>query len=143
MEAEERFRIKKRYVALALAAAVLIVVGVVVLVFLFMRWAGAAPGEGRLVVAVLRGDMGAEEAVTEIIISRMAREGNVPPEELAALTRELRPISRELPALSEGEKHKLAMLIRKSVEDGRLTDDEVRAVRDYSYRSARDGDARP
>jgi hypothetical protein len=45
--------------------------------------------------------------------------------------------------LSEGEKEKLAMLIRAAVEDGHLTDDEIAAIREYSYRSARDGNAKP
>ncbi len=143
MEAEGRFRIKRRYVIVALAVVVAAVVVVAVLVFLFVRWAGGDSEESRLVVGVLRGRLDAEEAATEIIIRRMAREANVPAAELEALTRELRPISRDLPALSEGEKHKLAMLIRKSVADGRLTADEVQAIRGYSYRSARDGDGRP
>lgn len=94
-------------------------------------------------LAVIRGEKGTELAVTEIIVDRLARKAGVPADETAALKRELVPISEELPRLSEGEKEKLAMLIRGSIEDGRLTDDEIAAIRDYSYRSARDGNAKP
>ena len=96
-----------------------------------------------LVLEVIRGEKGAELAVTEFIVGRMARKAGVPAEETAALKRELGPISEELPRLSEGEKEKLAMLIRAGMEDGHLTDDEIAAIREYSYRSARDGNAKP
>jgi hypothetical protein len=55
----------------------------------------------------------------------------------------MQPIARELPLLSEGEKHKLAMVIREAAADGRVTPDDLARIREYSSRSARDGDARP
>lgn len=144
MEEEAQPGLSKRSVLVAAAVVALFIVSVVVAgVIAFVRWTGSPYAAGRVVREVLRGERGAEEAVTEIIIDRMAREANVPPDEVAALKRELGPISRDLPALSEGEKHKLAMLIRKSVEDGRLEEEEVAAIRDYSYFSARDGNAKP
>jgi hypothetical protein len=96
-----------------------------------------------VILSVIRGEKDAELAVTEVIVDRLARKAGVPADETAALKRELGPISEELPRLSEGEKEKLAMLIRGSIEDGRLTEGEIAAIRDYSYRSARDGNAKP
>jgi hypothetical protein len=96
-----------------------------------------------LILAVIRGDKDAELAVTEFIADRLARKAGLPADETAALKRELEPISKELPFLSEGEKQRLALLIRQGMADGRLTDDELAAIRDYSYRSARDDDAKP
>jgi hypothetical protein len=98
---------------------------------------------GYELVRVLRGEMPAEEFITEAIIERMAKKAGVPPAEVAALKRELGPISRDLPRLSEGEKEKLANLIRGAIEDGRVTEDELAAIRLYSYRSARDGNIKP
>ena len=96
-----------------------------------------------LILAVIRGDKDAELAVTEVIADRLAREAGLPADEAAALKRELEPISKELPLLSEGEKQRLALLIRQSMADGRVTDEELAAIRAYSYRSARDDDAKP
>ena len=87
--------------------------------------------------------MPAEEFITEAIIDRMAKKAGVPPGELAALKRELGPITRDLPRLSEGGKGKLANLIRGAIEDGRITDDELATIRLYSYGSARDGNVKP
>jgi hypothetical protein len=98
---------------------------------------------GYELLRVVRGEMPPEEFITEAIIDRMANKAGVPPDERAALKRELGPISRDLPRLSEGEKEKLANLIRDAVEDGRVTDDELATIRLYSYRSARDGNVKP
>lgn|GEM_PF-1746304 len=118
----------------ALAAAALIWFG---------RAAGDPASTGYQLLQVIRGQKPAEEWVTEAVVDRLARKAGVPPGEVAALKRELGPISAELPRLSEGEKQKLATLIRSAMEDGRITDDELAVIRDYSYRSARDGNAKP
>lgn len=127
--------------ALVLASAVLALVAAALI------WLGRAaddPGSaGYELVRVIRGEIPAEEFLTEVIIGRMAKKAGVPSGEVAALKRELGPISRDLPRLSEGEKEKLATLIRSAIEDGRVTEDELAAIRSYSYRSARDGNAKP
>jgi hypothetical protein len=96
-----------------------------------------------LALQVLRGEKDAELAATEFIAGRLARRAGVPADETAALQRELDTLSKELPRLSEGEKERLAQLVRAGVNDGRVTDDELAALRDYSYKSARDGDIKP
>ncbi len=110
-------------------------------------WFGRAVDDptsaGYGLLRVIRGETPAEVFITEAIIERMAKKAGVPPDEVAALKREMGPISKDLPRLSEGEKEKLATLIRGAVEDGRVTDDELAAIRSYSYRSARDGNAKP
>jgi len=129
-------------------AAIVVAAGAV---FIVAAWAAIVLNRGAddpastayLVLEVIRGEKDAEFAVTEFIVDRLARKAGVPAEETAALKRELVPISEELPRLSEGEKEKLAMLIRADIEDGHLTDDEIAAIREYSYRSARDGNAKP
>jgi hypothetical protein len=126
---------------LVLAGAVLALVAATLI------WLGRAADDptstGYEVLRVVRGEIPAEEFITEIVIDRMGKKAGVPPNEVAALKRELGPISAELPRLSEGEKEKLATLIRTAIEDGRVTDDEVAAIREYSYRSARDGNVKP
>ncbi|NIT35639.1 MAG: hypothetical protein GTN49_03925 [candidate division Zixibacteria bacterium] len=120
------------------------VAALVVLALLWVNRAANDPASrGYRLLQVVRGEKPAEEWVTEVIIGRLAKKADLPPEQVAALERELGPISRDLPWLSEGEKHKLAALIQASIEDGRLTDDEIAAIREYSYRSARDGNAKP
>ena len=129
-------------IAVIIAAGVALVLAAGVGIILH-RGADDPTSTAFLVLEVIRGEKGAELAVTEFIVDRLARKAGVPAEETAALKRELGPISEELPRLSEGEKEKLAMLIRADIEDGRLTEDEIAAIREYSYRSARDGNAKP
>jgi hypothetical protein len=105
--------------------------------------AGDPASFGYGLLSVIDGRKSAEQWVTEIIVGRLAAEAGVPPEEAAALEREMGPISEELPRLSEGEKSKLAALIRDAVADGEVTPEELTALREYSYRSARDGNAKP
>jgi hypothetical protein len=105
--------------------------------------AGDPTSTGYELLRVVRGEMPPEEFITEAIIDRMAKKAGVPPDELAALKRELGPISRDLPRLSEGEKQKLANLIRGAVEDGHISDEELATIRLYSYGSARDGNVKP
>lgn len=143
MNSEDRVRSRR-----GCLVAVIIAGGAVLVL---AAWAAIALNRGAddpsstayLVLEVIRGEKGAELAVTEFIVDRLARKAGVPAEETAALKRELGPISEELPRLSEGEKEKLAMLMRAGMEDGRLTDEEIAAIREYSYRSARDGNAKP
>jgi len=143
MNSEDRVRSRRGcLVAVIIAAGALLVLAAGVGIILH-RGADDPSSTAYLVLEVIRGEKGAELAVTEFIVGRMARKAGVPAEETAALKRELGPISEELPRLSEGEKEKLAMLIRAGMEDGHLTDDEIAAIREYSYRSARDGNAKP
>jgi hypothetical protein len=129
------------YAAIAVAG---VVVALVVVTLLWVNRAANDPASrGYRLLQVVRGEKPAEEWVTEVIIGRLAKKADLPPEQVAALERELGPISKDLPRLSEGEKHKLATLIRTSIADGRLTDEEIAAIREYSYRSARDGNAKP
>jgi hypothetical protein len=107
------------------------------------RGAGDPTSTAYLALQVLRGEKDAELAATEFIAGRLARRAGVPADETAALQRELDTLSKELPRLSEGEKERLAQLVRAGVNDGRVTDDELAALRDYSYKSARDGDIKP
>lgn len=116
---------------------------VVVTLLWVNRAANNPTSRGYRLLQVVRGEKPAEEWVTEVIIGRLAEKADLPPEQVAALERELGPISKDLPRLSEGEKHKLATLIRTSIADGRLTEEEIAAIREYSYRSARDGNAKP
>ena len=113
----------------------------------FVIWVGISARDetsmGYQILNVVRGKASAEDLVTRIIIRRLAEKAHVPPSETAKLEREIGTISGDLPYLSEGEKHKLAMLIRESMTDGRLTDAEIAQVKEYSYRSARDKDAKP
>jgi hypothetical protein len=125
------------------AAAAVVVIAVVAGVVWLARGAGDPNRVEHRLLAVLRGEGNAEEFVTEVIVRRMADEAGVPPAEADRLEREMAPLSRDLPYMSEGEKHKLAMMIRHSIEDGRVTDEELRMIRDYGYRAARDGDAKP
>ena len=127
--------------ALVLASAVLALIAATLI--WFGRAADDPTSTGYELLRVVWGEIPAEEFITEAIIERMAKKTGVPPEEVAALKRELGPISRDLPRLSEGEKEKLATLIRSAIEDGRVTEDELAAIRLYSYRSARDGNAKP
>ncbi len=129
-------------VGVIVVAGVVLVSAVVVGVWLYLAAKNPA-STGYELLRVARGEMPAEQLLTEIVVSRMARRAGVPADEAAALEREVGPISRDLPNLSEGEKEKLAKLIRGAIEDGRVTDDELTAIREYSYRSARDGDAKP
>jgi len=128
--------------ALGVAAAAVVIVVVAGVVWL-ARGAGDPNSTEHGLLDVLRGQANAEEFVTEVIVRRMADEAGVPPAEADRLEREMAPLSRDLPYMSEGEKHKLAMIIRHSIEDGRVTDEELRMIRDYGYRAARDGDAKP
>jgi len=143
MEHELQPGARRRLFIAAVAVGVAAVISLCVGVFCAARWTGDAAGAGHDLLLVLRGEKNAEEWITEIIIERMAYEAHLPPAEAAALKREMEPISDELPLLSEGEKHKLAMLLRKSVADGRLTTVEIATIRAYSYSAAHDGDARP
>ena len=127
--------------ALVLAGAELALVAAALI--WFGRAADDPTSTGYELLRVIRGETPAEEFITEAIIGRIAKKAGVPPDEVAALKREMGPISKDLPRLSEGEKEKLATLIRSAVEDGRVTDDELAAIRSYSYRSARDGNAKP
>ncbi len=127
--------------ALVLAGAELALVAAALI--WFGRAADDPTSAGYELLRVIRGETPAEVFITEAIIERMAKKAGVPPDEVAALKREMGPISKDLPRLSEGEKEKLATLIRSAVEDGRVTDDELAAIRSYSYRSARDGNAKP
>jgi hypothetical protein len=123
----------------AVAGAVVAVWAAVVL----HRGADDPTSTAYLALQVLRGEKDAELAATEFIAGRLARRAGVPADETAALQRELDTLSKELPRLSEGEKERLAQLVRAGVNDGRVTDDELAALRDYSYKSARDGDIKP
>jgi len=143
MDEEARPGANRGFVIAALVVVAAVVVAAVLGVASFLRWTGDPAGVGHEFWLVLRGQKSAELLVTEIIIDRMAYETHLSPAEAEALKRELGPISKDLPYLSEGEKHKLAMLVRKAVEDGKLTDDEVAAIRSYSHTAARDGDAKP
>lgn len=127
--------------ALVLAGAELALIAVALIWFGRAVDDPASAGYGLL--RVIRGETPPEVFITEAIIERMAKKTGVPPDEVAALKREMGPISEDLPRLSEGEKEKLATLIRSAVEDGRVTDDELTAIRSYSYRSARDGNVKP
>jgi hypothetical protein len=143
MDSEDKVRSRRGcLVAIIIAAGALVVVAAGAAIIL-SRGADEPSSTAYLVLEVVRGEKGAELAVTEFIVERLARKAGVPAEETAALRRELGPISEELPRLSEGEKQKLAMLIRADIEDGRLTAEEIAAIREYSYRSARDGNAKP
>ncbi|HUV85948.1 MAG TPA: hypothetical protein VMX79_02420 [bacterium] len=130
-----------------LVGALVLACAALALIVSVLIWLGRAAGDptstGYELLRVVRGEMPAEEFVTEAIIDRMAKKAGVPPDEVAALKRELGPITRDLPRLSEGEKEKLANLIRGAVEDGRVTDDELATIRLYSYESARDGNVKP
>jgi hypothetical protein len=120
------------------------VVALAVVVAAWLARAAQDPtSTGYELLRVARGETSAEQFITEIVVSRMARRAGVPADEAAALEREVGPISRDLPNLSEGEKEKLANLIRGAIADGRVTDDELAAIREYSYRSARDGNVKP
>ncbi len=127
--------------ALVLAGAELALIAVALIWFGRAVDDPASAGYGLL--RVIRGETPPEVFITEAIIERMAKKTGVPPDEVAALKRELGPISRDLSRLSEGEKEKLATLIRGAIEDGRVTEDELAAIRSYSYRSARDGNVKP
>jgi hypothetical protein len=113
----------------------------------FIIWVGVSARDttsmGYQILSVIRGEASAEDLVTKIIIRRLAEKANVPPAETAKLEREIQPLAADLPYLSEGEKHKLAMLIRESMTDGRIEDAEIRQIKEYSYRSARDKDTKP
>lgn len=113
----------------------------------FAVWVGVSARDetsmGYQILEVVRGKASSEDLVTRIIIRRMAEKAHVPPAEALKLEREMGTISADLPYLSEGEKHKLAMIIRESMTDGHIADDEIRQIKDYSYRSARDKDAKP
>jgi hypothetical protein len=143
MTLEAKRRPRKGCLAASLAVAGVALVLAVVVAVVLVRWTGDAAGTGHLLLSVLKGEKPFEQAITEIIIKRMAEEANVPPAEVEKLNRELGGISGDLPELSEGEKHELAMLIRKAVADGRLEDEEITNIREYSRRSARDGDVKP
>ncbi len=124
------------------AACVVLACAVAVAVWLG-RAAKDPTSTGYELLRVFQGEMPAEQLITEIVIDRMARKAGVPADEVAALKRELGPISKDLPNLSEGEKEELANLIRGAIEDGRVTDDELAVIREYSYWSARDGNVKP
>jgi len=129
-------------------AAVIIAGGAVAVVVAWVaialaRGAGDPTSTAHIVLSVVKGEKDAELAVTEIIVSRLARKAGVPAEETVALQREMEVVSRELPRLSEGEKERLANIVRESVADGHVTKEDLAAIRDYSYRSARDGNAKP
>lgn len=120
----------------------MIVLGVAA-VILFILAARDPTSISYQILRVIRGQKGAEELATEIIIDRLAYKNKVSRADAAKLKREMGPISRDLPALSEGEKHQLAMLIRKAMEDGVVNDGELGVIRAYTRRSAADGDAEP
>ncbi len=130
-----------------LVAALVLAGAVLALVAAALIWFGRAADDptstGYELLRVIRGETPPEEFITEVVIERMAKKTGVPPDEVAALKREMGPISKDLPRLSEGEKEKLATLIRGAIEDGRVTEDELAAIRSYSYRSARDGNVKP
>ena len=143
MNSEDRVRSRRGCLIAIIIAGVAVLVVATLAAIVLARGADDPTSTAYVILSVIKGEKDAELAVTEIIVDRLARKAGVPAEETAALKRELVPISDELPRLSEGEKEKLAMLIRAGIEDGRLTDDEIAAIRDYSYRSARDGNAKP
>jgi hypothetical protein len=143
MEIEDRGRGRRGcLVGVIVVAGVVLASAVAVGVWLYLA-ANDPTSTGYELLRVARGEMPAEQLLTEIVVGRMARRAGVPADEAAALEREVGPISRDLPNLSEGEKEKLANLIRGAIEDGRVTDDELAAIREYSYRSARDGNVKP
>ncbi len=127
--------------SLALAGAAFLIVAVAAA--FVIRWSHEPASVGYRLLLVVRGEKRAEELVTEIIIERLAEEAGIPPAGVDGLKRELGPMSEDLPAMSEGEKHELAMLIRKAIGDGRLDDEEVALIREYSRKAARDGDDKP
>jgi hypothetical protein len=130
-----------------LVGALILAGAVLALVLAAAVWLGGAARDptstGYGLLRVMKGEMPAEQLMTEIVIDRMAKRAGVPADEATALKRELASISKELPNLSEGEKEKLANLIRGAIDDGRVTEDELAAIREYSYRSARDGNVKP
>jgi hypothetical protein len=143
MEIEEKGGSRRGcLVGVIVVAGAVVALAVVVAAWL-ARAAQDPTSTGYELLRVARGETSAEQFITEIVVSRMARRAGVPADEAAALEREVGPISRDLPNLSEGEKEKLANLIRGAIADGRVTDDELAAIREYSYRSARDGNVKP
>jgi hypothetical protein len=142
MASEDKGRRRGCLVGVIVVAGVMLAFAVIVAVWLGLA-AKNPTSTGYELLRVARGEMPAEQLITEIVIERMARNAGVPADEVAALKRELGPISKDLPNLSEGEKEKLANLIRGAIEDGRVTDDELAVIREYSYWSARDGNVKP
>jgi hypothetical protein len=127
----------------ALIVAVAALVGIIWLSIWLKDTANDPTSTGYEVLRVVRGELPAEQFLTEAIVDRMAVKAGVPPDERAALLREMGPISRDLPRLSEGEKEKLANLIRGAISDGHISDEELSTIRLYSYDSARDGNVKP
>lgn len=130
-----------------IVAVIVLVGGIGAFLVVSLIYLGVTAGDpdsfGAQLWLVIGGEKEADLLITEIIVDRLTKRAGVPPDEAAALKRELGPISEQLPRLSEGEKNKLAQLIREAIADGRVPPEEIAVIRDYSYKSARDGNSIP